>query len=317
MRGLIGLCALAVLAAGCSYLTHNVISADLPPAPTTWPSYPHFSNHSCWGRLPGRGVQQAAPSFAPTQSAVPPAELLRRFFARFGDRTFVKRIELGPPPPRHKTKGFFPARRPPGDGLWAYITAPKADPPAPSHATQEELGAWTLAAWEVDLALGALRDDFCDAGGRPLVGSSINRVVRGVSDAGEALNQRFPNPSPKTFRARVAAIGKRYGFRVLSIRFLRPRELAPIVVVRTDRGRKAFVHDVPSIMSLLDPHSITKHEIAITFEGFFFEARDGKSPFVRVLNVYRGEVMGGQWSPDPCLYPFEHTEPLGAKPCPQ
>jgi hypothetical protein len=150
-----------------------------------------------------RGVQQAAPSVDPAQTAVPPAELIRRFLARFGDRTFIKHIELGPPPPREKIKGFFPARQPPGDALWAYIAAPKAELMVHPHPRQEEIGASALAAWEVELAVGALRDDFCDAAGRPLVGSSISGVVRGVSDAGEALNQRFPNPSPQAFRTRV------------------------------------------------------------------------------------------------------------------
>jgi hypothetical protein len=164
-----------------------------------------------------------------------------------------------------------------------------------------------LADWEVDLALGALRDDFCDAGGRPLVGWSIAGVVHGVSDAGEALNQRFPNPSPQGFRARVAAVGERYGFHAFSIRLLRPRELAPIVLVRTDRDRKAFIRDVSAIMNLLDPRSLSKHGVAESFEGFFFEAQDGKGPFVRVDDVYRGEVMGGQWSGVPGdVYPYPH-----------
>jgi len=174
-----------------------------------------------------------------------------------------------------------------------------------------------LAEWEVALVMGALRDDFCDAGGRPLVGSSISGVVRGVSDAGEALNQRFPNPSPQAFRTRVAAVGKRYGFHAVSIRLLRPRQLAPIVVVRTDRDRKAFVQDVPTIMRLLDPRSSSKNRGAVTFEGFFFQAQDVKGPFVRVDNVYRGEVMGGQWSWNRCIYPYVHSEPVGAKPCPE
>jgi hypothetical protein len=312
-------CSIALLAAGCSgsKAPQVVISADLPPTPSTWPRYPRFSNHSCWARLPGRGVQQAAPSFAPARTAIPPDELVRRFLARLGDRTFIERIELGSPPPRHKTKGFFRARPPPGDALWAHITARKAGLTVSLHPTQEEIGARMLAEWEVDLAMGALRDDFCDAGGRPLVGSSISGVVRGVSDAGEALNQRFPNPSPQAFGMRVAAVGKHYGFHALSIRLLRPRQLAPIVIVRTDRDRKAFVQDVPAVMGLLDPRSSSKNRGAVTFEGFFFEARDARGPFVRVDNVYRGEVMGGQWSWNRCAYPYVHSEPLGAKPCPE
>jgi len=92
-----------------------------------------------------------------------------------------------------------------------------------------------------------------------------------------------------------------------SIRLLRPRELAPIVLVRTDRDRKAFIHDVPAIMNLLDPRSLSKRGVALSFEGFFFEAQDGKGPFVRVDDVYRGEVMGGQWSGVPGdVYPYPH-----------
>ena len=273
VKGLAGICALAFLAAGCSHSARIAISADLPPSARTWPAYPHFSNHSCWARLPGRGVQQAAPSFASANSHLRPRELVRRLLARFGDRTFIEGIAVGAPPPRHETRGFLRAHPRPRDALWAYVTAPKADLSALSHVTQEEAEARQLAAWEVDLALGALRDDFCDAGGRPLIGWSISGVVRGVSDAGEALNQRFPNPSPQAFRTRVAKVGKRYRFHALSIRLLRPRELAPIVVVSTDRDRKKFVRDVPAIEALLDPHSISGHRDAITFEGFF-EARD-------------------------------------------
>ena len=39
-------------------------------------------------------------------------------------------------------------------------------------------------------------------------------------------------------------------------------------------------------------------------------------PFVRIENVYRGEVEGGQWSWNRCVYPYAHSEPFGAKPCP-
>ncbi|MEK6274056.1 MAG: hypothetical protein AABM30_01805 [Actinomycetota bacterium] len=112
-------------------------------------------------------------------------------------------------------------------------------------------------------------------------------------------------------------MGRRYGFRPTSVRFLRPRELAPIVVVETDRDRKKFVADVAAIVNLLDPRSSSGHKGAITFEGFFFEARDTDGPFVRVSNVYRGEVAGSQWSWDRCAYPYQHSEPVGAKPCPE
>jgi hypothetical protein len=177
---------------------------------------------------------------------------------------------------------------------------------APPHISPEEATTRALAYWELNLVQGSLRDDFCRAGGRPLVGWSLSGEVTGMSDGSAAWNQRFPNPSPGEFRARVALVGKRYGFRATSVRFLRPRELAPIVIVKTDRDRKKFVADVAAIVDLLDPRSRSGHQGAITFEGFFFEARDAKGPFVRVYNVYRGEIMGGQWSADRDSYPYPH-----------
>jgi hypothetical protein len=301
---------IALLAAGClgSKATHVVISADLPPAPSTWGAYPKFSQHSCWSR-PGiaRSVMRSAPSLPPsrTANATPPIELARRLLARFGDRSLIHGIKIGAPPPE-RSRHFLPRRDPPGDALWAYISAPLALQSASAHVSPEEARARDLAAWELDLIRGALRDDFCSAGGRPLVGWSVSGQVAGMPMDGYALNQRFPNPSPREFRDRVALVGKRYGFRTTSIRFLRPRELAPIVVVETDRDRKEFVGDVAAIVELLDPRLSSGNQSALTFEGFFFEARDTDGPFVRVENAYRGEIMGGQWSSDPDSYPYPH-----------
>lgn len=249
---------------------------------------------------------RAAPSFAPVSraKAIPPEEIVRRLLGRFGDRTYVRRIEIGALPPRRRLKGFFPADRLPRDATWAYIDAPKAD-------------STMLGRWETALIGGALRDDFCSAGGQSLAGWSIGDVVHGVSDGSNALGQRFPNPSVSAFRKRVRLIGRKYGFRVESLRLLRPRQLAPVLVVETSRDRKKFVPDVPEIMSLLDPRTRgLGGVVAVTFEGFFFEARDADGPFVQVDNVYRGEVSGGQWSWNRCIYPYEHTGFFGGKPCP-
>ena len=177
-----------------------------------------------------------------------------------------------------------------------------------------------VSAWEVDLLQGALRDGFCTAGGRPLVGWSVSGFTQGVSDRLQAFAQRFPNPSPAVFRRRVALIGRRYGFRVESIRLLRPLNLAPLVIVSTDRKRTAFAKDVAAIMRLLDPISRGRRTSAVTFEGFMFEARDRNGPFIRLDNAYRGETMGGEWAWDRCWYPYAHSEPatLGKqKPCPR
>ncbi len=247
-----------------------------------------------------------------------PAEIIRRLLERFGDRRYVRRIELGPPPPLtlQHLKGYYAGARPPADALWAYIAAPVANTELPPHPTTAQAGAQLTAGWEADLVAGALRDDFCAAGGRPLVGWSVSGTLRSVSDRGQALGQRFPNPTPRAFRRRVTAIGRRYGFRIVSLQLLRPQQIAPLLIVETNRDRKAFVHDVPAIMRLLDPIRSAGAQTAVTFEGFYLEARDSKGTFVRVENAYRGEVMGGQWSWNRCVYPYEHSEPFGAKPCP-
>jgi hypothetical protein len=265
-------------------------------------------------------VTQVAPSYAPRRTAhpTPPREILRRVLARFGDRSLVRRVELGPPPPvtfMH-LKGWFNDKRPPRDALWAYIAAPAAVRTLPEHPAPKELRDYMVAGWEVELLEGALRDEFCAAGGPPLVGWSVSRVGRGVSDPVFALGQRFPNPKPAAFRARVAAIGRRFGFEVASLRLLRPLGYVPMLVVSTDRDRKKFVHDVPAIVALLNPTSPAAKSVATTFEGYFFEARDAKGPFVRVDGAQRGVATGGQWSWNRCVYPYATLGPLGGTHCP-
>jgi hypothetical protein len=139
-----------------------------------------------------------------------------------------------------------------------------------------------------------------------------------VSDRLQAFAQRFPNPSAAAFRRRVALIGRRYGFRVDSLRLLRPLNLAPLVVVSTDRKRAAFAKDVAAIMRLLDPIASGHRTSAVTFEAFMIEARDQNGPFIRLENAYRGETMGGEWAWNRCWYPYAHSKPatLGnRKPC--
>jgi len=294
-------------------------AAERPPSPATWPSYPRFPARSCWTRPFGEGVLRSAPSFSVRSAAkVPPAERVRAVLARLGDRRFVRRIELGPPPPvtlRH-LRGYFAGARPPADARWAYIAAPAATAP-PRKPTAAQVRAQMLAQWEAALVAGALRDDFCDARGRPLVGWTIGRGGTHVSDRMFALGQRFPNPRPQAFRAAVAAAGRRYSFRVLELRLLRPRQLAPLLRVETSRDRRQFVADVPEIIALLNPTRSAGDNTAVTFEGFFFETGDARGPFVRTSSVRRGQVMGSQWSWNRCVYPYRHSQPVGAPPCPR
>ncbi|HEY7148441.1 MAG TPA: hypothetical protein VH420_03260 [Gaiellaceae bacterium] len=314
MRVIVAACAIAVLAAGCSGLTSHdgaalpAISADRPPSPSTWPAYPKFSTRSCWGRPgPATDLMRGAPSVSGQPHATPPRLLAQELLAHFGDRSLIRGVRIGPRPSQ-RGHPYRPRKDPPRDGLWAYIDAPPSlsagTPPRTGDPTQLLRSA--LGEWEIDLFFGALRDDFCRAGGRPLVGYSVHGNVIRQSTNEYAFNQRFPNPSRARFRARLAAAAKRYGFRPVSARLLRPRELAPIVVVETDRDRKEFIEDVPEIRNLLDPQSHSKHHTAVTFEGLFLEARDERGPFVMISEVYRGHVAGSQWSAEPDAYPYEH-----------
>jgi hypothetical protein len=322
--------AVSTVLSGCSLGTQGkagvpppvptiTVPADKPPSPKGWPAYPTFSAHSCWTAPPsGTGVLRGAPSMRPRGGErATPAEISRRLLARLGDRRYIRNIVVGAPPRivLEHARGYYGAR-PPADAVWAYIDAPAATASFGDKPTPEQTGALMVAEWEVALVRGALRDDLCAAGGPPFGGSSVDDHTEGAPSNVFALEQRFPNPSEAAFRRRVDLVGRRYGFRVVSLRLLRPRQIAPLLVVETSRDRRAFVGDISAIMSLVNPISAAAGQNAFTFEGFLLEARDGSGSFVRVDNVNRGEASGGQWSWDRCVYPYEHTQPIAAKPCP-
>jgi hypothetical protein len=294
------------------------VAPDAPPSPATWPPYPRFPDATCWARAIGGGVMRAAPStpVSPHHHRLASPVIVERLLRRLGDRRYVRRIEIASPPPitLAHLRGYFAGVRPPRNAQWAYVAAPVGTRAIPARALAS--GAQMVAEWETSLVVGALRDDVCRSGRAPLVGWTIGRGGIGLSDRSQAFEQRFPSPSPAAFRRRVVLVGRRYGFTVEELRLLRPRQLAPLLVVHTRRDRKAFVADVPRIMRLLDPISQGRGVAAITFEGFFFEARDDDGPFVRVENVYRGQVEGGQWSWNRCVYPYVHSQPFSSQPCP-
>jgi hypothetical protein len=286
-----------------------------PPSPASWPAYPHFSQHSCWGRPFPKGsdgtVSQVAPSYAPQPRAHPirPAVVASRLLSRFGDSRYVRSITFAAAPPAvgGRVHTYYGGGHPPADALTASVNVRATIPSAASHPSPTEILDNAVANWEADLVGGALRDDLCAAGGAPLVAWSPEPGGGGgFAESWWALGQHFPNPSPAAFRKRVRLVGRRYGFRISSLRLLRPRQLAPLLVVETRRNRKAFVHDVPAIVSLLDPTTSDGHQHAITFEGFLFEARDARGPFVETDGAQRGESMGSEWSWNPNVFPFTH-----------
>lgn len=286
------------------------VPSENPPSPASWSPYPKFPKHSCWGRPSpdaGTPLSRSAPS-APPQPPLgrplAPKLIAQRLLSRLGDRRYIRSITLAPAPPATggRLHSFYAGVRPPRDALWATIVAPDAKL-SQGHPARTQIVRQNAAYWEGMLVGGALRDDLCVADGPPLVGWTVTGGQGGgFSESWEAYNQRFPNPSPAAFRKRVALVGRRYGFRVLSLRLLRPLQLAPILIVKTSQNRNAFVKDVPAILGLLNPNSGQ----APTFEGFFFAAQDAHGPFVETSGGLRGQQWGGQWSSNPNVYPFAH-----------
>jgi hypothetical protein len=141
-------------------------------------------------------------------------------------------------------------------------------------------GARTLAMWERELR-------------------------RGVR---ERPSLRFDNLSPAEVRRRLDTAADDYGFEVVSVRFHRPRQLAPEVVIRTSRYLDVS-QSARIWLDRIDPKRRTNDDRAgWRFEGFFLRAEDEHGvPFFIVFNYWRErESGGGQWARSERLYPFEH-----------
>lgn len=120
--------------------------------------------------------------------------------------------------------------------------------------------------------------------------------------------KNFVNPAKQTLLARLQAARARYHFDVVSVRFLRPRQLAPLVIVKT-RDEHGLAAATPAILRSIDPKARTGDDrTGWAYEGFLFEARNSNGvPFLVVFNNWRGaHAGGGQWAADASLYPFAH-----------
>jgi hypothetical protein len=127
------------------------------------------------------------------------------------------------------------------------------------------------------------------------------------SRAIEAPREHFANLSPDKLKERLAEAAHNHGFGVVAVKLLRPKQLAPEIVVRTTRYR-ALSRALPGILRSLDPHSGRSDTRGWSYEAFFFEARDERGvPFLAVENFWRGQHKGGgQWARSELLYPFLH-----------
>jgi len=86
------------------------------------------------------------------------------------------------------------------------------------------------------------------------------------------------------------------------VHVFRPRQLAPLIVVRTTHYL-SLSRAVGSILQKLDPPGRGHW----AYEGIYFMAEDEKNvPFLSVSNVVRGQIEGSQWARSEALYPFLH-----------
>ncbi len=125
-------------------------------------------------------------------------------------------------------------------------------------------------------------------------------------DARRAPEERFHNLPPRTFLARLHSAAARYGFTITSVRFYKPRQLAPYVRVET-RHYLRLAHAVAAIERAINPHGGTSDLGGWSYEGFYFQADDERGiPFIIASTLTRGQVAGSQWARSEQLYPGAH-----------
>jgi hypothetical protein len=142
-------------------------------------------------------------------------------------------------------------------------------------------------AWEQTLVAGALRDFM----GTRLWGWS-GTDGHHPTDFALPYRQVFPSPPERIFRRRLTRAAQRWHFRVLQLRYLRPLQGAPMVVVRA-REPARLARAGGAVRDFLAGRR---------YEGFYFEAK-GAFAFA---TAYRGAWIGSQWARSERLFPFPH-----------
>ena len=119
---------------------------------------------------------------------------------------------------------------------------------------------------------------------------------------------RFPSPSRAVLMHRLRRAQARYGFQIVSVRMLRPLQLAPVIVIQSER-KQSTARATAVIIDLFDPRRVTKaNPSGFAYEGYFLEARDKHGvPYLATFNHWRvPHVGGGEWAAAESLYPFPH-----------
>ena len=130
-------------------------------------------------------------------------------------------------------------------------------------------------------------------------------LARGVA---ERPKIRFANLSRQEFMTRLDRAAERYDFDVERVEFRQPKQLAPMVVVRSN-DPFALAKDVPAVVKSLDPKANTGDDpTGWAWEGFYFEVQDHeRKPAIVIQNFWRERSGGGgQWAAAESLFPFPH-----------
>jgi hypothetical protein len=252
---------------------------------------------ACWARSTpggGRALQLTTSSFSPSAHKRSPQALVDRVLSRLGDRRYIRSAGVGPVPPVTRMhNGYFGRSRPPKSALWLYMSAPDAAqrPAAGRPPTASKVATIAQARWETNLVAGAVRDELCLHGTRPLAGWTLaNQGISGVSDESYAFAQRFPNPSSSWLLNQLHQVGSRWGFSVVSVRYLHPLQEAPIVILRTDRP-PVFAGNNRVILNAL--HIAPGVQPGWPYEGYYIEVQDRRrTPFLIWSTVLRGTDTG-------------------------
>jgi hypothetical protein len=190
-----------------------------------------------------------------------PNEALQEILSRLGDRSLIRGGHVD------------------SEGRWAWLYLEPRKPQRGARGIR--------VTWEQTLVAGALRD----ALGTRFWGWTGSDGQH-PTDFGLPYRPVFPSPPQRIFRRRLTVAAHRWRFRVLEVRYLRPLQGAPLVVVRTPEPTR-LARAAGAIRDYLAGRR---------YEGFYFEAK-GEFAFAA---AYRGTWVGSQWARSKELFPFPH-----------
>jgi hypothetical protein len=133
------------------------------------------------------------------------------------------------------------------------------------------------------------------------------REVREAARVGDDARS-FPSPARAVLLRRLLKAQQPYGFGIVSVRMLRPLQLAPVIVIRSDRKLET-ARAIRAIVKLFDPRRTTKtNPSGAAYEAYFLEAQTRRGvPYLATFNFVRPpSVGGGEWAAEERLYPFPH-----------